>query len=45
MSTRVPLVLSTPLGLTREDALQVVAAVRSVLEQVAPDETITGGSA
>ncbi len=34
------LVLSPPLVLTREDALEVVAAVRSVLERMAPDGTI-----
>jgi PLP-dependent transaminase len=39
------LVLSPPLVLTREDALQVVAAVRSVLERLAPDGTIAGLSA
>jgi PLP-dependent transaminase len=38
------LVLSPPLVLTREDAMQVVAAARSVLERMAPDGTIAGVS-
>lgn len=36
------LVLSPPLVLTREEALRVVAAVRSVLERMSPDGTIAG---
>ena len=34
------LVLSPPLVLTREEATEVVTAVRSVLERMAPDGTI-----